>query len=42
MKLYDELLWRGLIKDVSNEEKARQLLNDEKKKTRDNWWQWSL
>ena len=30
MKLYDELLWRGLIKDVSNEEKARQLLNDEK------------
>ncbi len=29
MKLYDELLWRGLIKDVSNEEKARELLNDE-------------
>ncbi len=29
MKLYDELLWRGLIKDVSNEEKARHLLNDE-------------
>ncbi len=30
MKLYDELIWRGLIKDVSNEEKALQLLNDEK------------
>ncbi len=30
MKLYDELLWRGLIKDVSNEESARHLLNDEK------------
>ncbi|PKK97018.1 MAG: tyrosine--tRNA ligase [Tenericutes bacterium HGW-Tenericutes-3] len=30
MKLYDELLWRGLIKDVSHEEKARQILNDEK------------
>ncbi|MFH0767007.1 MAG: tyrosine--tRNA ligase [Bacillota bacterium] len=30
MKLYDELLWRGLIKDVSNEEKASQLLNHEK------------
>ncbi len=30
MKLYDELLWRGLIKDVSNEDKARHLLNDEK------------
>lgn len=29
MKLYDELIWRGLIKDVSNEEKAQQLLNDE-------------
>lgn len=28
MKLYDELLWRGLIKDVSNEEKAKELLND--------------
>jgi len=27
MKLYDELLWRGLIKDVSNEEKARELLD---------------
>jgi len=30
MKLYDELLWRGLVKDVSNEDKARHLLNDEK------------
>lgn len=30
MNLYEELLWRGLIKDVSNEEKAKQLLNDEK------------
>ncbi|MBU1093300.1 MAG: tyrosine--tRNA ligase [Firmicutes bacterium] len=30
MKLYDELLWRGLIKDVSNEDRARHLLNDNK------------
>jgi tyrosyl-tRNA synthetase len=30
MNLYDELLWRGMIKDVSNEEKAKVLLNDEK------------
>ncbi len=30
MKLYDELIWRGLIKDVSNEEKARKCLDDEK------------
>jgi tyrosyl-tRNA synthetase len=30
MKLYDELLWRGLIKDVSNEEKARELLDNDK------------
>ena len=29
MNLYDELLWRGLIKDVSNEEKAQNLLNNE-------------
>jgi tyrosyl-tRNA synthetase len=29
MKLYEELLWRGLIKDVSNEEKAIELLNNE-------------
>jgi len=29
MKLYDELIWRGMIKDVSNEEKAQQLLNNE-------------
>jgi tyrosyl-tRNA synthetase len=30
MNLYEDLLWRGLIKDVSNEEKAKKLLNDEK------------
>jgi len=24
MKLYEELLWRGLIKDVSNEEKTKE------------------
>ena len=30
MKLYEELIWRGLIKDVSNEEKAKELLNDNK------------
>ena len=30
MKLYDELLWRGLIKDVSNEERARDLLDNDK------------
>ncbi|MDO9630041.1 MAG: tyrosine--tRNA ligase [Acholeplasmataceae bacterium] len=30
MKLYDELLWRGFIKDVSNEEKARELLDNDK------------
>lgn len=29
MNLYEELVWRGLIKDVSNEEKAKQLLNDD-------------
>lgn len=29
MKLYEDLLWRGLIKDVSNEEEAKKLLNDE-------------
>jgi tyrosyl-tRNA synthetase len=28
MKLYDNLLWRGMIKDVSNEEKAKELLNE--------------
>lgn len=27
MNLYDELIWRGLIKDVSNEDKAKNLLN---------------
>lgn len=30
MKLYDELIWRNLLKDVSNEELAKKLLNDEK------------
>lgn len=30
MKLYDELMWRGFIKDVSNEEKAKALLNEGK------------
>lgn len=29
MKLYDELIWRGLIKDVSDETLAKKLLNDE-------------
>lgn len=28
MKLYDELMWRGLVKDVSNEELAKKLLNE--------------
>ena len=28
MKLYDELMWRGLIKDVSNEALAKKLLNE--------------
>lgn len=30
MKLYEELEWRGLIKDISNEELAKNLLNNEK------------
>jgi len=30
MKCYDDLIWRGLIKDVSNEEKARELLDQHK------------
>ena len=30
MKLYEELVWRGLIKDVSNEEKAKDLLDNQK------------
>lgn len=30
MKCYDDLVWRGLIKDVSNEEKARELLDQDK------------
>jgi len=29
MNLYDDLKWRGLIKDVSNEEEAKRLLNEE-------------
>ncbi|MFA5560409.1 MAG: tyrosine--tRNA ligase [Acholeplasmataceae bacterium] len=29
MKLYEELLWRGLIKDVSNEELSRKMLNEQ-------------
>ncbi|MBN2268725.1 MAG: tyrosine--tRNA ligase [Acholeplasmataceae bacterium] len=29
MNLYEELIWRGLIKDVSNEEKTKILLNDD-------------
>ncbi len=32
MTLYDELVWRGFVKDVSNEEKAKQLLNEDKVK----------
>lgn len=28
MKLYDELMWRGLIKDVSNEQLAKKHLNE--------------
>lgn len=32
MTLYEELTWRGLIKDVSNEEKARSLLDEQKTK----------
>lgn len=30
MNLYDKLLYRGLLKDISNEEKAKHLLNNEK------------
>lgn len=30
MKLYDELKWRGLLKDVSNEELAEKILNEGK------------
>ncbi len=32
MKLYDDLIWRGMIKDVSDEEKAIKHLNDDKVK----------
>ncbi|TVP85385.1 MAG: tyrosine--tRNA ligase [Acholeplasmataceae bacterium] len=32
MTLYDDLIWRGMIKDVSNEQEARRLLNDNKVK----------
>lgn len=30
MTLYEELIWRGMIKDMSNEEGAKRLLNEEK------------
>ena len=30
MTLYDKLIYRGLLKDVSNQEKAKKLLNDDK------------
>ncbi|MBR1386388.1 MAG: tyrosine--tRNA ligase [Bacilli bacterium] len=30
MKLFDELVWRGLIKDLSNKEEIEKLLNNEK------------
>ena len=30
MNLYETLVWRGLIKDVSNEEQAKELLNNQK------------
>jgi tyrosyl-tRNA synthetase len=30
MTLYEELIWRGLIKDVSNEDKAKELLDQNK------------
>ena len=29
MKFYDELKWRGLVKDVSNESEVERLLNEE-------------
>ncbi len=29
MKLYEELVWRGLVKDVSNENLAKKLLNED-------------
>jgi tyrosyl-tRNA synthetase len=29
MNLFEELKWRGLLKDISNEEMAKKLLNDE-------------
>lgn len=32
MNLFDELIWRGMIKDVSNLEGAKSLLNDQKTK----------
>jgi tyrosyl-tRNA synthetase len=32
MNLYEDLLWRGLIKDVSNEAEAKRLLNEEQVK----------
>ena len=30
MNLYDDLVWRNLVKDVSDEEQAKKLLNEEK------------
>jgi tyrosyl-tRNA synthetase len=30
MNLFDELKWRGMLKDISNEEEAKKMLNDEK------------
>lgn len=30
MKLYDDLVWRGLIKDISDVEKAKKYLNEDK------------
>ncbi|MFA6800921.1 MAG: tyrosine--tRNA ligase [Acholeplasmataceae bacterium] len=32
MKLYDDLIWRGMIKDVSDEEQAQKHLNEEQVK----------
>ncbi len=29
MNLFDELIWRGMVKDVSNEERAKEILNNQ-------------
>src|SRR5690625_1730144 len=29
MKLYEELIWRNLVKDVSNEDKIKEMLNND-------------